>query len=74
VECTYYLEKGVRGGSPYYVLGMSAPRMHATLESFIGVPKPSFFEIEAKVARHVIDKQRGMNPGFAAASYHRPQQ
>jgi hypothetical protein len=44
VKCIYYLEKGELF-SVYYVLGYSAPGMHATVKLYQQNEKPSFFEV-----------------------------
>ena len=44
VKCIYYLEKGELF-RVYYVLGYSAPGMHATVKLYQQSEKPSFFEV-----------------------------
>ena len=51
MECIYYLEKGDMMGV-YYVLGYSAPGMHATVQLYQG-EKPSFFEVRFSLASNV---------------------
>ena len=43
VKCIYYLEKGDMDGV-YYVLGYSAPGMHATIQLYHG-EKPTYFQV-----------------------------
>ena len=57
---------------PYYVLGMSAPSMHATIQMFQGDSKPTFFQLEEMIVKRLMDEQQGNNSGFAAASYSGP--
>lgn len=52
VKCVYYLEKGRLLGSCYYVLGMSAPGVHATIKTFHG-EIPSFFMLEETIVRNL---------------------
>lgn len=68
VKTIYHLEKGKMQG-PYYVLGMSAPGMHATIEMFQGDVKPSFFKLEEMIVKRLVDEQQGNSSGYAAASY-----
>lgn len=67
--CIYHLEKG-QMMEPYYVLGKSAPGMHATIQLFPGNIRPSFFDLEARVVKMLVDQQEGNQPQFAAASFH----
>ena len=71
VDCTYYLEKGPPEllDHIYYMLGMSRPGMHATIQSFDG-EKPSFFTIEEMIMSHLSSQQQGGQLEFAAASFH----
>ena len=52
VERIYYLEKGVMD-SEYYVLGYSAPGMHATLQLYRG-EKPTFFQVHIYILLRIV--------------------
>ena len=69
----YHLEKGQMRG-PHYVLGMSAPGMHASIQMFSGDSKPTFFQLEEMIVKRLIDEQQGKgnNSSYAAASYSGP--
>ena len=67
----YHLEKGQMWG-PHYVLGMSAPGMHASIQMFNGDSKPRFFQLEEMIVKRLIDEQQGNNSSYAAASYSGP--
>ena len=71
VDCTYYLEKGPPEllDHIYYVLGMTRPGMHATIQSF-HAEKPSFFTIEEMIMSHLSSQQQGGQLEFAVASFH----
>ena len=56
---------------PYYVLEMSAPGMHATIDMFQGGGKPTFFQLEEMIVKRLVDEQQGNSSGYAAASYAR---
>ena len=58
VKCIYYLEKGSMNGV-YYVLGYSAPGMHATVQLYQGA-KPSFFELEERMIQAVSEQSAPM--------------
>ena len=68
---TYHLEKGQLRG-PHYVLGMSAPGMHASIKMFNGDSKPAFFQLEEMIVKRLTDEQQGNNSSYAAASYSGP--
>ena len=57
---------------PYYVLGMSALGMHATIQMFNGDSKPMFFQLKEMIVKRLIDEQQGNNSSYAAASYSGP--
>ena len=67
----YHLEKGQMRGL-HYVLVMSAPGMHASIQMFNGDSKPTFFQLEEMIVKRLIDEQQGNNSGYAAASYSGP--
>ncbi len=68
VMCTYHLEKG-QMMEPYYVLGKLAPGMHASIQMYPGNNQPSFFNLEARVIKILLDEQQGNRTAFAAASF-----
>ncbi len=69
VMCIYHLEKGEMM-EPYYVLGKTAPGMHATIQMYPGNSQPRFVVLEARIARMLLDQQQGNQTGFSAASFH----
>lgn len=68
VECTYYLEKSIQQKKPHYVLGMSAPGMHASIDAF-GEHKPEFFTLEEMTVNHLVQRREGGTFEYTAASY-----
>ena len=68
VECTYYLEKSIQQKKPHYVLGMSAPGMHASIDAF-DEHKPEFFTLEEMVVNHLVERREGGTFEYMAASY-----
>ena len=44
---------------PYYVLGMSALGMHATIQMFNCDSKPMFFQLKEMIVKRLIDEQQG---------------